>query len=121
MIKGSENLLKRLKEKDIAIFVASGTDHADVIEETEILGVGKYFNEVAGAPEGRADCSKEAVLKKLITEKRLNGYEVMVAGDGKVEIALGKEAGTITLGVASCEDKLYGVNPAKRKRLIRAG
>jgi len=45
----------------------------------------------------------------------------MVAGDGKVEIALGKEAGTITLGVASCEDKLYGINPAKRKRLIRAG
>lgn len=121
LIKNSQELLEALKEKDIALFVASGTDHADVVEEAEVLGLRKYFKEIAGAPPGKADCSKEAVLRKLIHEHQLHGAEVVVIGDGKVEIALGRETGTMTLGVASDEDKRSGINPVKRTRLMKAG
>ena len=42
-------------------------------------------------------------------------------GDGKVEIRLGHEAGARTIGLASDEEHLCGVNPVKRERLIKAG
>lgn len=121
MIKNSEALLKYLCDRDIKVYVASGTDHADVIKEAEILGLTKYFTEIAGAPSGRVDCSKEAVLQKLLKDSKLKGEELMVAGDGRVEITLGRQAGAITLGVASDEERLSGINFAKRVRLIRAG
>lgn len=121
LVKDSEAFLKALRGAGVAIFVASGTDHPDVTREAAVLGLDGYFTEIAGAPVGRADCSKEAVLKKLVAQHHLEGPEVIVIGDGKVEIALGRAVGAITLGVASDEDKLEGVNPAKRERLIRAG
>lgn len=121
LIKGSRELLESLRDRGIEIYVASGTDDPDVKKEAEVLGLKSYFKEIAGAPSGKADCSKEAVLRKLVEENRLKGPEVAVFGDGKVEIALGREVGAITLGVASDEEKLCGVNPVKRTRLIKAG
>lgn len=121
LVKGSEEFLKALRDHGLEIYVASGTDDPDVKNEVEALGLSKYFKEIAGAPLGKADCSKEAVLRKLIDEKRLSGSEVIVIGDGKVEIALGREVGALTLGVASDEDALCGVNTIKRERLIKAG
>lgn len=121
LMKGSRPFLQALKERGIAIYVASGTDHADVNEETALLGLKDFFEEVAGAPPHRTDCSKEAVIRKLLTDNRLQGEQVAVFGDGKVEIRLGREAGAVTLGVASDEGRREGVNPLKRERLVRAG
>lgn len=121
LVGGSEEFLAALAENEVEIYVASGTDHEDVVKEAEVLGLRKYFKEIAGAPPGKADCSKEAVLRKLVQEKNLKGPEVVVIGDGKVEIALGREVGAITIGVASDEERLYGVNPIKRERLVKAG
>jgi phosphoglycolate phosphatase-like HAD superfamily hydrolase len=121
LIKGSEEFIKYLCNSGIDIYIASGTDQADVIEEADVLGLKKYFKDIAGAPPGKADCSKEAVLRRLVEVNKLEGPEVVVIGDGKVETALGREVGAITLGVASDEDKLCGVNPIKRARLVKAG
>jgi hypothetical protein len=44
-----------------------------------------------------------------------------VIGDGKVEMALGREFGAITLGIASDEENRCGINNVKRTRLIKAG
>jgi phosphoglycolate phosphatase-like HAD superfamily hydrolase len=121
LMKGSEEFLKALTESGIEIYVASGTDDPDVKKEAEVLGLRKYFKEIAGAPLGKADCSKEAVLRKLVEDNRLIGPEVAVIGDGKVEIALGREVGAITLGIASDEEKLCGINPIKKARLVKAG
>ena len=121
MIKGSENFLAALKENGIEIYAASGTDHPDVINEAEILGLRKYFKDIAGAPPGKAACSKEAILRRLVYGNKLQGMEVAVIGDGKVEIALGREVGAITIGVASIEEMLCGINPVKRERLLKAG
>lgn len=121
MIKGSEELLRALRDRNIEIYVASGTDHPDVNKEVEILGLKKYFKAITGAPPDKAGCSKEAVLKMLVEVNNLKGHEMAVIGDGRVEIALGREAGAITLGVASNEDTLCGINPVKRARLVKAG
>jgi phosphoglycolate phosphatase-like HAD superfamily hydrolase len=121
LMKGSEAFLKDLIARGIEIYVASGTDEPDVKKESEVLGLSKYFKEIAGAPIGKADCSKESVLRRLIEDHKLKGPEVVVIGDGKVEIALGRQVGAITLGIASDEVKRSGINPIKRARLIKAG
>lgn len=121
LIRGGEEFLVALRERDIDIYVASGTDDHDVKKEVAALGLAGYCKEIAGAPPGRADCSKEAVLRMLIEQHGLRGGEVVVIGDGKVEIALGRQAGALALGVASREEERFGVNPVKRERLVQAG
>lgn len=121
LMKGAKEFLLGLKRNKVTVYVASGTDHPDVVEEAKALGLYELFDEIAGAPLHREDCSKEAVLKRLIEENRLSGSEVCVIGDGKVEIALGKSAGAMTVGLASDEKKRYGIDSVKRERLIKAG
>lgn len=121
LIKGSIKFLDALKKVGIDIYITSGTDHEDANNEAEILGLKKYYREVVGAPLGKVECAKEAVLRKLIQGYGLKGLEVVIIGDGKVEITLGREIGAITLGVASDEKKLQGVNPIKKQRLVKAG
>lgn len=121
LVAGTEKLLQGLKNSGIKIFVASGTDHADVVDEARLLGIDKYFDELFGAPERCEECSKEKVMSEILKKCGYSGDELCVAGDGKVEIALGNGAGALTIGVASDEEKLCGVNKKKRERLIKAG
>lgn len=120
-IKGSLEFLKALNIKGIDIYIASGTDDIDVQREVELVGIKPFVKHVAGAPSRRADCSKETVIKNLIENQGLPGSELVVIGDGKVEIALGAEAGAITIGAATDEINCFGINEFKRKKLIKAG
>ncbi|NMA96375.1 MAG: HAD family hydrolase [Clostridiales bacterium] len=121
LIKGSKKLLDALKERGIELYIASGTDHKDVINEIEALGLSEYFLDAAGAPERRADCSKIKVMKDLIDEKGFSPGELVVIGDGKVEISLAVDMGATALGMATDEVKGFGLNLRKRDRLIDAG
>lgn len=121
LISGSVEFLSALRSKGIEIFVASGTDHKDVVREAAALDVIGYFDEVAGAMEGVEDCSKEKVISDLIDKKHLSGDDFAVIGDGKVEIRLGKEAGARTIGIASNEAERHGIDPIKERRLTAAG
>lgn len=120
-IAGAAEFVKALKERGVTLYLASGTDHEDVLREAELLGVKEDFTQIAGAPMHQAACSKEAVLKQLFTQMHYSGDELLVVGDGKVEIALGKNAGAFTLGAATDEVRRRGVNPVKRARLVNAG
>ena len=121
LIGGAKEFLAALRALGIALHVASGTDHPDVVREAELLGVAGLVDSIAGAPVGEESCSKEQVLRRLAREKGLRGGEVCVIGDGKVEIALGAELGARTIGLATDEEHWQGVNPHKRDKLIRAG
>ncbi|SFL21738.1 Phosphoglycolate phosphatase, HAD superfamily [Paenibacillus sp. 1_12] len=121
LIKGSEQLLELLQQHEIPMYIASGTDHPDVVNEAEVLGVRTFFKEIAGAPVGRADCSKEKVIRELLGHEEFQGKGLAVIGDGKVEIRLAKENGALALGLASDEDKREGMNPIKQERLQAAG
>ncbi|HEY3418620.1 MAG TPA: HAD family hydrolase [Armatimonadota bacterium] len=121
LIAGSRAFLDALRAAGISMYVASGTDHPDVMREVGTLGLSDYFVEIAGAPVGAMDCSKEAVLRRLVQDAGLAGPEVLVIGDGRVEIALAREVGAIALGVATDEVARSGVNPVKYARLSKAG
>lgn len=121
MIEGSEAFLQALCDRGVKLYVASGTDHPDVLNEVAALGLTKYFTSIAGAPVAAESCSKEKVIADLMQNEGLNGADFAVVGDGKVEIRLGAEAGARTIGLASDEENLRGVNPVKRDRLVKAG
>ena len=119
-VAGGKAFLSALHGMGVKLYAASGTDEDDVRAEAEALGFAEYFEEIAGAGRGTDRCSKEAVLRRLVKP----GSKLLVVGDGKVEIALGREAGAVTLGMATndvpgCDDPAY--NMQKFKRLQAAG
>jgi len=118
-MEGSIAFLKALCARGVKIYIASGTDDTDVRNEAEILGAAAFAEIVKGAPHREMNCSKEAVIRELLTG--LNGTELAVIGDGKVEIQIGKEVGARTIGLASDENARCGVNPVKRAKLLAAG
>jgi phosphoglycolate phosphatase-like HAD superfamily hydrolase len=121
VIQGSVQFVKLLAERGLEVHIASGTDHPDVVNEATSLGLLEAFAEISGAPVDRADDSKEAVFRRLIDGRGLRGCDLLVVGDGRVEIRLGRQAGATTLGVASDERQRQGVNQQKRRRLLDAG
>jgi len=121
LIAGAVEFLQYLRNVGIAVYLASGTDHNDVIHEASLLGVADLFSVIKGAPERQVACSKEAVLQMLLKDSGLPGDNILLVGDGKVEIALGASHGAYTLGVATDEENLRGMNPVKYKRLQAAG
>lgn len=120
-IAGSEAFLNAMRERGVRLFLASGTDHADVLREAQALGVDGFFEQIKGAPERAVACSKEFVIRQLLEERKIPVEELVLIGDGKVEIALGAQKGAYTLGMATDEANRRGFNPVKEPRLIRAG
>lgn len=121
LMAGSVGFLKNLREKGVRIYVASGTDHPDVVREAQALGVYPYFTQISGAPLGSENCSKEKVIAQLMETEHLCGDDFAVCGDGRVEIRLGREAGARTIGLASNERARCGIDETKLRRLKDAG
>ena len=120
IVAGAGEFLSALRDGGTVIYAASGTDEPDVIAEAEALGVSGYFDGIFGAKRDSELCSKEAVLRTLVKL----GDRLFVAGDGKVEIALGREAGAVTLGLCTRDipgDDSHTADEAKKKRLTAAG
>ncbi|MFQ6115591.1 MAG: HAD family hydrolase [bacterium] len=122
MIKGSLYFVKMLYDHGITLYLASGTDLADVINEATKLTVAEYFSSnIYGALGTVKDYSKGQVIKRIITENNLRGPEFGCAGDGPVEIEETKKVKGIAICVASDEKRRWGLNPKKRRRGILKG
>lgn len=118
----SLEFLHTLREMGINCYLASGTDIEFVKNEAALLGVAEYFDGgIFGALREYKKFSKAMVIQKIITDFQLSGSELLIIGDGYVEIENAKTVGAIAVGVASVEDNLYNMNADKRERLIRAG
>ena len=123
----SLEFLQSLREMDISCYLASGTDVEFVKNEATLLGVAAYFDGgIFGALREYKKFSKAMVIQKIITDiastaRSYSGSELLIVGDGYVEIENAKEVGAIAVGVASVEDNMYNMNADKRERLIRAG
>jgi len=121
-IKGTVEFLKLLKKNGIQLYLASGTDHQNVLDEAEILGYADVFDgRIYGSVDDISKYSKKMVIESIIKENDLKEFEFAVIGDGPVEIREGKKKSGITIGVASNEKKGYDIDPDKRTRLIKAG
>ena len=123
LVPGSARLLELLRQKGYNLYVASGTDEADVLEEARLLGLDRFFGErVYGARDDeRTVCSKEMVIKRIVGENDLSGAELVSFGDGFVEIELVAGIGGYAVGVATDEARGKGINERKRARLLEAG
>jgi phosphoglycolate phosphatase-like HAD superfamily hydrolase len=122
LIQGSREFVRGLAEKGADLYIASGSDHVDVLREASTLGLAGYFQ---GGLYGALDASeangKERVIQRILDDHHLAGSELLVVGDGPVEIIEGRQRGAITLGVASDEVAHHGWNEHKVERLTRAG
>jgi len=122
MIYGSRKFLEGLYDRDVVMYLVSGTDHGYVMNEAEALKITKYFRGgVYGALDRTEAHTKERIIRRILDEEGLRGNELIVIGDGPVEIRNAKARGAIALGVASDEVRRKGLNPKKRRRLTAAG
>ena len=121
-MKGAVAFLYELKERGVTMYLASGTDAADVRNEAEMLGYADLFNGgIYGALKDYTKFSKKMIIEKIIKDNNLNGNELAVFGDGPDEIREGRRAGGVSVGITSNEYQRFGHNSAKRPRLVRAG
>jgi rfaE bifunctional protein kinase chain/domain len=122
MLKGSQELLEELVARGVTLYLASGTDREDVVREAAVLGHAHLFEgRIYGAVRDVKLYSKRQVIQRIIQENGLDGPELAVFGDGPVEMRECRRAGGFAVGVASDEVRRHGLDPDKRRRLIRAG
>ena len=123
LVPGSLDILKGLRERGAAIYIASGTDEPYVLEEARLLGLDAFApGRICGAQADHASFSKERVIRRILQENAVNGEALVAFGDGYVEIADCKAAGGLAVAVASDEAARSGRCDAwKRERLIGAG
>ncbi|MEM9830500.1 MAG: PfkB family carbohydrate kinase [Bacteroidota bacterium] len=120
-INGVIPFIKMLQAASIELYLASGTDEENVKQEAHILGYSSWFT--GGIYGARPDeiGAKRKVLQHLLQEKQAKSSEILVIGDGPSEIREGRKIGAICIGIASDEVRRFGLDSAKRERLIRAG
>lgn len=122
-IKNAVPFLTRLYQAGVKLYLASGTDEEDVKSEAKALGYDYLFEgRIYGAV---GDINKEA--KKIVLDRILDSIgpsesgQIITFGDGPVEIRETHKRNGVTVGLASNEQRRYGLNTSKRTRLIKAG
>jgi|SRR5579871_4234620 len=122
LVPGAVALLEELKERGLRMYLASGTDEVFMKEEARLLGVTPYFaGGVYGALDDYKSFSKAILIQRILSTAEFRGDELLVFGDGYVEIEEVKNVGGVAVGVASQEPECKAVDEWKRKRLIGAG
>ena len=122
-IKNAAPFLTKLYQAGVKLYLASGTDEVDVKSEAKALGYEYLFEgRIYGAV---GDITKEA--KKIVLDRILDSIgtsesgQIVTFGDGPVEIRETHKRNGLTVGLASNEQRRYGLNAHKRTRLIKAG
>jgi sugar/nucleoside kinase (ribokinase family)/phosphoglycolate phosphatase-like HAD superfamily hydrolase len=120
-LKNAVGFLRRLYGAGVRLYLASGTDQADVEREAQLLGYAELFEgRIYGAIGDLHHEPKRAVLDRILQDREADGG-FAVFGDGPVEIQEARKRGGLAVGVASDELRRFGLNPSKRGRLIEAG
>ena len=124
-IKGAVSFLQTLYDAGTKLYLASGSDHDDVVREAQLLGYAHFFTGgTCGSVGDPKNDPKKIVIQKIIKELAEAGIrpeDCAVFGDGPVEMREARENGFFAIGVVSDEKQRFGVNPAKRSRLVLAG
>ena len=123
LVPGALGVLGALRDRNLPMYLASGTDRAYVAEEARLLGLTPYFGDhVYGAIDDYTRYSKRMVIERILRENRVEGSSLLGFGDGYVEIMNVKAAGGVAVAVASDESGRTGrPDPWKRDRLVGVG
>jgi len=121
-IPGAVDFLKELKQRGIKLYLASGTDHDDVVRESTLLGYAELFDGGIFGSQGDLKLySKKMIIREIIEKNDLAGGNLIVFGDGPVEIRECRKMNGISVGIASDEINKSRLSLDKRSRLVRAG
>jgi rfaE bifunctional protein kinase chain/domain len=122
-IKNAIPFLKALHQRGVILYLASGTDQADVEREAGTLGYRPFFGtRIYGAVGDVAKEAKRMVLERILTDiGPAAPGRILTFGDGPVEIRETHKKGGYAIGIASDEVRRFGLSVAKRRRLIEAG
>ena len=101
--------------------MASSTDRRFLTHEAAALEVTGYFQAIYGPDPALPGYSKDWLVGQLIERHSLTPDQLLVVGDGQVEISVAKKHGGVAVGVASTAAGDGAVNPHKREMLINAG
>jgi phosphoglycolate phosphatase-like HAD superfamily hydrolase len=122
MIQGARSFLEHLAQRGVKLFLASGTDREYVEKEAAALGVAALFGgQIFGAKGVEETDSKEIVIQRILDDHRLPGEQLLVVGDGPVEMRSARQVGALALGVAANEAQRSGLDERKHQRLVTAG
>ena len=122
-VKNAIPFLKKLYDAGIKLYLASGSDENDVIDEARALGYEYLFEgRIYGSVLDVSIEAKRIVLNNIMEEIGRDALaQVVTFGDGPVEIRETHKRGGLTVGLATNELRRYGLNLKKRTRLIKAG
>uniref|UniRef100_UPI0026076903 PfkB family carbohydrate kinase n=1 Tax=Oceanispirochaeta sp. TaxID=2035350 RepID=UPI0026076903 len=123
-IKGAIPFIQFLRKAGITLYLASGTDQADVRQEADTLGYADLFNGGIFGSMGDVDCDPKKMVIERICRNLPEGTrpeECYVFGDGPVEMREAAKRNFTRIGLVSDEKQRFGVNLDKRKRLILGG
>lgn len=122
LVPGSRDLLESLRDRGLTLYLASGTDHANVQEEADLLDISKYFSgRIYGALDDLTSFSKALLVKRMLDDAGYTGEELLAFGDGYVEIEEVTKVGGTAVGVATAEPECREIDDWKRNRLISVG
>lgn len=113
LFPGAEATLSALKEKGIALTIASSRNTASLREFLDKLGLAGYFPYYLGGDDTELLKPNPHPVLKTLEELSVRPENTMVVGDMPFDIAMGINAGTYTCGVT------YG--NASRQQLLDAG
>ena len=124
LLYGSMKLLEGLRSRGMILYLASGTDEPFVKREAELLGVAEFFGEhIYGALDDYKSFSKRQVIERILKENQVSGNQLLIFGDGYVEIEDSKNVGGFAVAVASDEANNGSgeFDEWKRNRLLGVG
>ena len=124
LVHGAQSLVEALQQRNVSLYLASGTDEVFVKQESALLDVSRYFGEhIYGAQDDYKTFSKKMVIDRILRENRISGAQLLAFGDGYVEIQNTKEAGGLAVAVASDEahNGSGQMDEWKRQRLLGVG
>ena len=124
IVFGARAALQDLASIGVTLYLASGTDEADVKREAELLDLSGFFGpHIYGAKDDYKTFSKKMVIERILRENAITGERLLAFGDGYEEIENTKQVGGLAVAVASDEanNGKGRIDEWKRQRLLGVG
>jgi phosphoglycolate phosphatase-like HAD superfamily hydrolase len=124
LVVGARDVLENLRQRNVPLYLASGTDEPYVRREAQLLEIAGYFGQhIYGALDDYKKFSKKMIIERILRENNISGEQLLAFGDGYVEIQNTKEVGGLAVAVASDEANNGSgkMDEWKRKRLLGVG
>ena len=124
LVVGARDVLENFRQRNVPLYLASGTDEPYVRREAQLLQIAGYFGKhIYGALDDYKKFSKKMVIDRILRENNISGEQLLAFGDGYVEIQNTKEVAGLAVAVASDEANNGSgkMDEWKRKRLLGVG